>query len=64
MERKEPNRYCCRRYNDIAHISERNDDYLCPPCPLVNALFGVVDIKIVDYIGRLHSLKNIYAHRT
>ena len=26
MERKEHNRYCCRLYNDIAHISERNED--------------------------------------
>ena len=43
-------------YSEIAYTSERNEGLSCSLYPLV-ILLGVVDINIVDYMDRLHSLK-------
>jgi len=49
--------------SEIAYISVRNGDFSCPLYPLVKSLFGVVDVHILEYTERLHSLKNGYVHR-
>ena len=53
----------CLSGSEIAYISDRNEDFSCPLYPLVKSLFGVVDIHILKYTDRLHSLEKYYVHR-
>ena len=56
-------RYRCRvsQWNCVHFWAEWGQ--VMSSLPLVNSLFGVVDIHILEYTDGLHSLKNYYVHR-